>query len=137
MPDDEGNRTSDFNQLRWSLQGLATAGSEQRPLFPEYVPKADDLAFDFDHWSSHVRSAYEGELSPAQTESLAAIEEKLATVSRDGAEFDVELWTEAALRSSEHWGDVRRLASAALDAFEWPIEPPAGNPGDRGTMSIR
>jgi len=137
MPDEDGQRTSDFNELRWSLQGLATAGSEQRALFPEYAAKADDLAFDFDHWASHVRGSYEEELSAPQTESLAAIEEKLATISRDGAEFDVELWTEAALRGSEHWADVRRLAASALDAFDWPIQPPAPNPGDRGTMSVR
>ncbi|MEP6915663.1 MAG: hypothetical protein ABJC89_08450 [Acidobacteriota bacterium] len=136
MPGEDGQRISDFNQLRWSLQGLATAGSEQRALFPETVPKADDLAFDFDHWASHVRSSYEEELSATQTESLAAIEEKLATMSRDGAEFDVELWTEAALRSSDHWADVRRLAASALEAFDWPIEPPVPSPGDGGAMFV-
>ena len=135
MPEDDGQRSSRFNQLRWSLQGLAIAGSEQRPLFPEYVPDADDLAFDFDHWASVVRSSYEGDLSRPQTDSLGAIEQKLATMSRDGAEFDVELWTEAALSSSEHWADVRRLACAALEAFAWPVECPPSNPVERGTAS--
>jgi hypothetical protein len=135
MHEDDGQRSSHFNQLRWSLQGLAIAGSEQRPLFPEYVPDADDLAFDFDRWASVVRSSYEGDLSRSQTDSLAAIEEKLATMSRDGAEFDVELWTEAALSSSEHWADVRRLASSALEAFGWPVETPPRNPVERGTAS--
>ena len=42
-------------------------------------------------------------------------------MSRDGAEFDADLWTEAALATSEHWADVRRLALSALDAFQWVV----------------
>jgi hypothetical protein len=133
---EDGDRSSHFSQLRWSLQGLAIAGSEQRPLFPEYMPGADDLAFDFDRRASVVRSRYEADLSRSQSDSLAAIEEKLATMSRDGAEFDVELWTEAALSSSEHWADVRRLACAALEAFGWPVESPPRHPIERGTASL-
>jgi hypothetical protein len=137
MPEDDEERGAHFNQLRWSLQGLAMAGSEQRPLFPEFVPDADDLAFDFDHWASLVRGGYAVELSRSQADALAAIEEKLATMSRDGAEFDVELWTEAALNSSEHWADVRRLACLALEAFGWPVECPPRNPVERGTASLQ
>ena len=137
MAEQDGQRAVDFNELRWSLQGLAVAGSEQRALFPEYVQKADDLAFEFDHCAAVVRGGYEAELSGPQAEALAAIEQKLATMSRDGAEFDVELWTDAALTSSEHWADVRRLAAAALEAFGWPVESPSQNPGDRGTLSVR
>jgi hypothetical protein len=38
-------------------------------------------------------------------------------MSRDGTELDADLWTDAAVRTSEQWADVRRLANAALDAF--------------------
>jgi hypothetical protein len=46
-------------------------------------------------------------------------------MSRDGSEFDVDLWTDAALSTSELWADVRRQALAALDAFGWAIRVPA------------
>ena len=41
-------------------------------------------------------------------------------MSRDGAEFDAELWTDAALTGSVHWAEVRTLAAAALAAFDGP-----------------
>lgn len=106
-----------FKQLKWSLQGLATAGSNQPLLFPDYAESADELALHFDHWLAIVRNQYEGELSEAQFTALAAIADKLATISRDGAEFDAELWTDAALMTSAHWADLRALAVAALAAF--------------------
>jgi hypothetical protein len=124
MLEEDTQRSWHFRRLRWSLQNLATAGSDQRPLFPDYVLKADDLALDFDHWAALARSGDESELSPSQIEALAAIDRKLTTMSRDGAEFDVELWTEAALSSSEHWAEVRRLAASALEAFGWLGEGP-------------
>jgi hypothetical protein len=47
-------------------------------------------------------------------------------MSRDGSEFDADLWSPAALTSSEQWAVVRRLAHAALQAFEWPAEQSRG-----------
>ena len=82
---------------------------------------ASDLASRFDQWATVVRRGYEAELSPAQSEALAVIDRKLATMSDDGAEFDADLWTDAALISSEHWAELRRLASSALDTFGWPF----------------
>ena len=108
-----------FRHLRWSLQALASAGSDQRRLFPDDVPTPAALASDFDHWASVVAANHEADVSEPQRDALAAIERKLATLSRDGAEFDADLWTEAALRTSEHWADIRRLADAALEAFGW------------------
>jgi hypothetical protein len=115
--DENPQRAWHFKQLRWSLKALATAGSLQPSLFPDQVRTPDELAFDFDHWLTVIRSHYETELTAAQQDALSAISRKLATISRDGAEFDVELWTDAALTTSEHWDDVRRLASLALEAF--------------------
>jgi hypothetical protein len=42
-------------------------------------------------------------------------------MSRDGADFDADLWTDEAIRTSVHWRDVRALAAAALAAFELPL----------------
>jgi hypothetical protein len=109
---------------------------DQLTLFPELVVKADELAFDFSHWAEMVRDHYVDELSEGQAGSLAAIEQKFATMARDQAEFDAELWTEAALRSSAHWEDVRRLAASALDAFAWPIENPPRASGERATLPV-
>lgn len=137
IPEDNALRASHFTQFRWSLQALALTDSAQRTLFPDHAVTADALALDFDQWASVVRDNYEHELSRRQLESVAAIERKLTTMSRDGAEFDLELWTDAALRTSEHWAEVRRLATAALEAFDWPVESAPEHPGDRGSLSVR
>jgi hypothetical protein len=123
MTDDDPRRPWHFRQLKWSLQLLAQAGSVQPTLFPEQAPGPDDLAFGFDHWASVVRDTYAADLSPAQETALDAIAAKLTTMSRDGTEFDVELWTDAALETSEHWSDVRLLAVSALEAFGWVVNP--------------
>jgi len=134
MSEDEALRSWHFRQLRWSLQALADAGSDQRPLFPDHVLTADELAFDFDHWSGVVRSQHENTVSKPQADALGAIHRKLATMSRDGVEFDLELWSEAALSTSEHWADVRRLAALALEAFGWAVEGSPENPNDQGLL---
>jgi hypothetical protein len=120
--ENEALRAWHFKQLRWSLQALASAGSTQRELFPEHAQRPDELAFDFDHWLDLVRGLYAADLTPAQHEALSAVESRLATMSRDGAEFDLDLWTDAAVANSEQWIDVRRLSAAALVAFDWAFE---------------
>lgn len=122
MPEEHPLRAWHFKQLRWSLQALANAGSSQRSLFPDRPATADELAFDFDHWGGLIRGQYQRELSRPQTEALAAIDRKIATISRDGAEFGLELWTDSALSASEHWAEVRGLAACALEAFGWTAE---------------
>jgi hypothetical protein len=134
---EEDQRASHFRQLRWSLQSLATAGSDQPMLFPDSVVKPDALAADFDHWSSVVRGNYQHDLSTSRADSLAAIDRAFATMSKDGAEFDLELWTEAALVTSEQWAHIRRLATSALEAFDWPIENPSDHSGDQGSAFVR
>jgi hypothetical protein len=131
MIDGQLQRAWHFKQLKWSLQALARAGSPQPTLFPEKPPDPDELAFGFDHWAGLVRDAYGADLPEHQASALEAIARKLATMSRDGAEFDVELWTDAALSTTEHWAGVRQLASAALDEFGWG----ADNAGDGRTGS--
>lgn len=124
--DDVPLQETHFRQLKWSLQGLAALASDQLALFPGSVARADELALDFDQGASVVREHYQHDLSPAQAGVLESLCRKLSTMSRDGADFDVDIWTDAALASSEHWAQVRSLAAAALDAFGWSVEhPPA------------
>ena len=65
-----------------------------------------------------VRDDGASELSRAQADALDALGDRLAIVSRDGAEFDADMWTDEAARTSVHWRELRALAKAALDAFE-------------------
>ena len=128
MFDDDDERSAPFRQLRTSLQALAVVGAEQRALFPEFATTPNELAAHFDHWLSAVREHDPGELSDVQADALGALERKLATMSRDGAEFDADLWTDAAVADSPHWEEVRRLAAAALTAFDGADEPSTVSP---------
>ena len=38
-------------------------------------------------------------------------------MARDGAEFDADMWTDEAVRTSVHWAEVRELAEAVLEQF--------------------
>jgi hypothetical protein len=129
---DDARRPWHFKQLKWALQALAQAGSSQPALFPEQNANADELAFAFDHWASIVRQTCRPEMSPEQDAALDAIARKLATMSRDGVEFDADLWTDAALTTSEHWAEVRRLAVSALEAFEWAADASVDPTDDSG-----
>jgi hypothetical protein len=116
-PPEATDPSASLTQLRWSLQSLAMTGSDQQPLFAEHAPGAGALASEFDRCASLVRLEHGADLTAVQTDALAALAGMLATMSRDGTELDADLWTDAAVRTSEQWADVRRLANAALDAF--------------------
>jgi hypothetical protein len=107
-----------FPALVASLKALASEPSDQLALFPESVSKAGDLVARFEISMRAVGDGRAGELSRAQLDALEALGARLAIVSRDGAEFDAEVWTDEAIRTSVHWRDVRALARAALDRFE-------------------
>jgi hypothetical protein len=102
-------------ELMRVLRQLARAASEQPGLFPDENVNAAELVRAFDQRALAVRGSYDDRLSPSQIETLTALEEKLSTMSRDGAEFDADIWTDEAVRTSEHWAEVRALATAALD----------------------
>lgn len=112
-------------QLAASLQALALTGSGQPVLFPEWAPTASELAMQFEHWLSAIREHDAIEVAAAEADALAALERKLQTMSRDGAEFDADLWTEAAVAESPHWEEVRCLARAALAPTEAEGQPDA------------
>jgi hypothetical protein len=101
-----------------SLKALASEPSDQLALFPESITKAGDLAARFDEDWRALRDDFARELTRAQADALEAVSARLATISRDGVEFDADLWTDEAVRTSGHWRDVRALARAALDTID-------------------
>ena len=126
-PDAERRRTWHFKQLKWSVQALKLRVPEQLVLFPDIVSSARELALEFDHWADVIWENYGEELTEPQMTALRTLEDKLRTMSHDGAEFDADLWTDAGLRGNVNWDEVRRLAAGVLDAFDWSADsaPPA------------
>ena len=118
---DDALRDSCFKQLTETLRALASEPSDQLALFPDSVTKADDLAARFDDSLRAVDEDYASELSRDQAEALERLNDRFATMSRDGAEFDADLWTDEAIRTSVHWREVRELAAAALAALDLPL----------------
>jgi len=118
----EQDSADPLRELTLVIRRLAAAGSGQPALFPDENISAIELVRDFDQRASVVREAGDGQLSPSQLESLTILEQKLSTMSRDGAEFDADIWTDEALRTSDHWADVRTLAAAALDELSPSVE---------------
>jgi len=131
--DDEPLPDAQMRALRWSLQGLANAGSGQPPLFPEQAASPGEIATSFEQAATLVTHGEAGDINERQRSSLEAISERFETLTRDEAEFGVELWTEAAVASSEQWAEVRRLAMDALEAFGWsPIDDLPGAEPEAG-----
>lgn len=106
-----------LRELIHVIRRLAAAGSGQATLFPDENVSAGDLVRAFDQRALAVRDSYDDRLSVSQLQSLTALEKKLSTMSRDGAEFDADIWTDEAVRTSEEWAEVRTLAAATLDQF--------------------
>jgi hypothetical protein len=106
-----------LRELTRLLRQLADVGSAQPALFPDAAVSASELVRHFDQRVQIVRETGDGELSAAQLESLTALENKLSTMARDGAEFDADIWTDEAVRTSERWAEVRALAAAAFEEF--------------------
>lgn len=125
VAEDDRVRDAHFRQLRASLQALALSASTQPALFADLATTPDQLASDFDQAACLILADYDEELTASHERALAQLQQKLATMSRDGAEFDADLWTDAALRSSVHWDDVRQLARGVLEAFGWSVKDAA------------
>lgn len=131
-----GVRAWHYKQLKWSVQALALRAPEQMVLFPDFVATADELALELDHWATLVLESYGEDLTESQAASLRGLHRKLATMSSDGAEFDADLWTEAALASSAHWQEVRALAVTVRDAFGWSADAASEAVGSDASESL-
>jgi hypothetical protein len=129
-------RSWHFKQLRRSLERLAASADDRNVLFPDLVMTADELALDFDHWAAFVCDAHGGELTAAQRAAMDALGQAFTRMSRDASEFDADVWSDAALKTSEHWASVRRLACAALDAFGWTADGAPVESTDSGTEFV-
>jgi hypothetical protein len=122
-----------FTRLRWTIQALAAPAEVQCQLYPDFTAKPDELALDF---GDAFAAALAFDLTEPQGQALKALAAKLSAMSRSGADFTDELWSEAALGASEHWSVVRALARSVLDAFGWRSEPPPLDPASRGVSYI-
>jgi hypothetical protein len=118
---DDALRDSCLRQLTETLRALASEPSDQLALFQDSATRAGDLAGRFDDSFRALAEDYASELSRSQAEVLNRLKDQFATMSRDGAEFDADLWTDEAIRTSMHWREVRALAGAALAAFDLPL----------------
>lgn len=118
---DDALRDLCFRQLTETLRALASEPSDQLALFQDSVTRAGDLAGRFHDSFRTLAEDYASELSRSQAEVLDRLKDQFATMSRDGAEFDADLWTDEAIRTSMHWREVRALAGAALAAFDLPL----------------
>jgi hypothetical protein len=108
--------------LCFTLQLLAARGVDQLAHFPPSVSVADELALDYDHWSTSIHSYWS--LSQDQTACLNSLDDYLDAM---GGERNRAVWTDEALLSDPRWERVRHLARLALASFGLQIElpPPA------------
>jgi hypothetical protein len=108
-----------FERLKHSLQALALPPAEQASLFPDFVDKTDELLLSFDHWRVCAVGNYRADMTDAQSDSLASIDEHTDETATEPAILD-----ESALGSNAFWQRLRVLAKQSLDAFGWPLETP-------------
>jgi hypothetical protein len=118
MPDDTKNAI--FERLKHSVQLLASSAEVQLQYLPAGVCKADELALEFDQWREVALHNYDGDLTPGQRSSLNALNERLDWLTKNGPEH----WTEAAVRTSPLWNDIRQLAVQVLNIFGWSAGTP-------------
>ena len=106
-----------LERLKHSLQHLAIPAPRQVALFPDFVVKTDELVLAFDHWRLCAVGNYGAEMTAAQKEALAAIDEFTKKPDR-------VVWEEASLYTHPFWECVRGMAKVALGSFGWPLEEP-------------
>ena len=97
--------------LRRELLALAMLADIQGR--PEH---AGDIALDFDQCCLSILSASRGDVTVRQRALLNALDAYFDELSRQG---DEALWSEAAIRESLEWSDIRGLARQALESFGW------------------
>ena len=135
----EGNvedwiRSGDWveEQLRISLQLLASEGQDQINHYPPGVDIIGELFSDYEHHASAIRTYWD--ISPRQAAQLKGLLDffsKLDDPAADG------FWTVEALISDPRWDEVRSIAKQVLRAFEWPVEIPLPEKGSVGWKLIQ
>ena len=118
-----------LQRLQWSLQALARPAREQLSLYPDFVCPGDELVLEFDEQYRAVRSL--PDLERDQREALAALDDFL---DKHSGERYQRMYMEPVGLDEPEWAEIRSLAKAALESFDWKDELP---PEDRGDTYVK
>lgn len=88
--------------------------SKPKPLPPGHLER---LVVEFDDAYTTFVEGMQTLPSEAQLISLQAVDRQLEAMVRAR---EAELWTKQALCEDVRWAETERLASVAIEAFEWP-----------------
>ncbi len=108
-------------QLQYALQTLALPVTAQLRLHARDGCRVEELALAFDRWQAKARGEMQEDLTGEQVEVLNRLDKKLLLLS--GSRFK-PAWSDAALRQSAEWRQVRAMAREALAKFGWPLDVP-------------
>lgn len=130
----EGNienwiRSGDWveEQLRISLQLLASEGQDQINHYPPCVDIIGELVMDYEHHASAIHTYWE--ISPDQSAQLQTLQDFFYRLD-DPATSD--FWTVEAIISDPRWNEARSMAKKVLPSFNWPVEVPLPEKGSTG-----
>jgi len=128
-PVEDGIRSGDWveEQLRTSLQLLASEGQDQINHYPTGVDIIGELFSDYETHASAIRTYWE--ISLHQSTQLAALLDFFNRL--DDPTVD-DFWTVEALTSDSRWDEVRSIAKKVLHSFDWPVEVPLPEKGSMG-----
>jgi hypothetical protein len=108
-------------ELKWILQTLSLPVSGQIHLIEDDCSRIERLAGAFAAAHGAVHSNTSGALTPRQASVLAQLDRRLAGVRQQS---NSPLCTELAMRQSDDWREVRRMAREALLRFYWTLDLP-------------
>lgn len=106
-------------ELRFGLQALALPAQAQSA-YHRGACAICELFSDFVYSYEAVTPDISSRFTSDQREALASVYTALQTIP----EAEYVCWDDSALGGAS-WVQLRRLATVALDALEWPREPPA------------
>ena len=101
-----------FGRLKHSLQLLASQAEIQFRELPTFCNKSDELFISYNNWRMALMGNFQSEITVQQLSCLEAIQQQFGRMGR-------ESWTDGAVNNSAEWEQIRRLSSAALEAFRW------------------
>ena len=105
-----------IERLVRTLQVLAAPSDVQLTLSPRFDMQAEELAGDFDDARRLLYDCPQVEVGAHQRDCLDRVHAVLD--ERSGV---AGFWTEAAIRTSPEWEELRGLARSALASFGLPI----------------
>ena len=114
-------------QLRISLQLLASEGQKQINHYPSGVDIIGELVMDYEHYSSAIRTYWE--IPPYQAAQLRVLVDFFYRLDNPSTS---DFWTVQALNSDPRWDEARSIAKQALHSLNWPVEIPLPEKGSIG-----